>query len=159
MLYWREGEYQQMKTGTIDHLFIKPGHRENMIPVETISVVQHKGIEGDASFGRSKRQILIISHEVIAAYGLMPGDLRENITVNQFDLSAIPTEARLSIGDVVLEVTGDCNPCDRLEELRVGLMDEIQGNRGILARVIEPGVINVGQTISQEASENRTIDS
>ena len=148
-----------MKTGTIKHLFIKPGHREDMISVESIHAVQHKGIEGDASFGRSKRQILIISQKVLEAYGLMPGDLRENITVSKLDVSSIPAEARLYIGDVVLEVTGDCNPCDRLEELRIGLMDEIQGNRGILARVIEPGVINVGQTISQEASENRTIDS
>ena len=149
MLYWREGGYQQMKTGTIDHLFIKPGHREDMIPVETLKVVRQKGIEGDTSFGRGKRQILIISHEVVEAYGLMPGDLRENITVSQLDVSAIPAEARLSIGDVVLEVVGDCNPCARLEELRVGLMDEMQGNRGILARVLEPGEINIGQTISQ----------
>lgn len=145
-----------MKTGTVDHLFIKPGHREDMIPVETINVVQHKGIEGDASFGRTKRQILIISNEVITAYGLMPGDLRENITVSQLDVDAIPTEARLSIGDVVLEVTGTCDPCTRLEELRVGLMDEIQGNRGILARVLEPGEITVGQTISQDTVEIHT---
>ena len=157
MLYWREGGHQQMKTGTIDHLFIKPGHREDMIPVQTLNVVKQKGIEGDASFGRSKRQILIISHDVVDSYGLMPGDLRENITVSQFNLSAIPAEARLSIGDVVLEVTGDCNPCDRLEELRIGLMDEIHGNRGILARVIEPGEITVGQTISQQTEESRTI--
>jgi MOSC domain-containing protein YiiM len=146
-----------MKTGTIDHLFIKPGHREDMISVETMNVVKQKGIEGDASFGRSKRQILIISQEVVDAYGLMPGDLRENITVSQLNLSSIPAEARLSIGNVVLEVTGDCNPCDRLEELRVGLMDEIHGNRGILARVIEPGEITVGQTISQETVESHTI--
>jgi MOSC domain-containing protein YiiM len=145
-----------MKTGTVDHLFIKPGHREDMIPVETIRVVQQKGIQGDASFGRSKRQILIISNEVITAYGLMPGDLRENITVSQLKVDAIPTEARLSIGDVVLEVTGTCDPCTRLEELRVGLMDEIQGNRGILARVLEPGEINVGQTISQDKVEIHT---
>jgi MOSC domain-containing protein YiiM len=146
-----------MKTGTIDHLFIKPGHREDMISVETMNAVKQKGIEGDASFGRSKRQILIISQEVVDAYGLMPGDLRENITVSQLNLSSIPAEARLSIGNVVLEVTGDCNPCDRLEELRVGLMDEIHGNRGILARVIEPGEITVGQTISQETVESHTI--
>jgi MOSC domain-containing protein YiiM len=146
-----------MKSGTIDHLFIKPGHREEMIPVETINVIQQKGIEGDASFGRSNRQILIISHEVVKAYGLMPGDLRENITVSQLDVSAISTETRLSIGEVVLEVTGDCNPCARLEELRVGLMDEIHGNRGILARVLEPGEINVGQTISQENTESRIV--
>ncbi len=157
MLYWIEGRHQQMKTGTIDHLFIKPGHREDMISVETMNVIQQKGIEGDASFGRSKRQILIISQEVVDAYGLMPGDLRENITVSQLNLSSIPAEARLSIGNVVLEVTGDCNPCDRLEELRVGLMDEIHGNRGILARVIEPGEITVGQTISQETVESHTI--
>ena len=146
-----------MKTGIIDHLFIKPGHREEMIPVETINVIKQKGIEGDASFGRSNRQILIISHEVVEAYGLMPGDLRENITVSQFDVSAISAETRLSIGNVVLEVTGDCNPCARLEELRVGLMDEIHGNRGILARVLESGEINIGQTISQENTESRIV--
>ncbi len=146
-----------MKTGTIDHLFIKPGHREDMIPVEAIHLVQHKGIEGDASFGRNKRQILIISNELVEAYGLMPGDLRENITVSQLDVSAIPAKTRLSIGDVVLEVTGDCNPCARLEELRAGLMDEIHGNRGILARVLEPGIINVGQTISHEDKESRIV--
>jgi len=139
-----------MKTGTIDHLFIKPGHRMEMIPVERIHVVQHKGIEGDASFGREKRQILIISRETVEAYGLMPGDLRENITVSRIDINTIPAEGRLSIGDVLLEVIGDCHPCNRLEELRVGLMDDILGNRGILARVLESGEIYVGQTISYE---------
>ena len=141
-----------MIIGTIDHLFIKPGHREEMISVETIKLIQLKGIEGDASFGRNQRQILIVSHEVVDAYGLLPGALRENITVSQLDLNTIPPETHLSIGDVVLEVTADCNPCNRLEELRVGLMHEIHGNRGILARVLESGEINTGQTITYESA-------
>ena len=36
-------------------------------------------------------------------------------------------------------------------------MDEIHGNRGILARVLESGEINIGQTISQENTESRIV--
>ena len=53
---------------------------------------------------------------------------------------------------IVLEITGECHPCSRIEDLRPGLLQEIGGQRGMLARVAQSGTINVGDTILIQAS-------
>jgi MOSC domain-containing protein YiiM len=40
-----------------------------------------------------------------------------------------------------------CDPCHRMDELRQGLRAELQGKRGMLARVVEGGEVAVGDEI------------
>jgi len=56
--------------------------------------------------------------------------------------------SRLKIGNtVLLEITKACHPCSRMEEIRPGLLHDLAGRRGMLARVIEGGSIRRGDAI------------
>ena len=54
---------------------------------------------------------------------------------------------RLSVGEVELEVTGECTPCSRLEEISPGLQERSEGRRGILAAVKRSGSVSVGDGV------------
>jgi MOSC domain-containing protein YiiM len=58
-----------------------------------------------------------------------------------------PAGQRLRIGTAVLELTGVCPPCGKMEAIRLGLRQELVGRRGYLARVVETGELCVGDAI------------
>jgi MOSC domain-containing protein YiiM len=134
--------------GRIRHLFLKPGHGQPMLPVEACQAVEGMGLAQDAAFGRSKRQVLLIESETLQAFGIQPGDVRENVTVEGLALSQLAPSTQLSAGEAVLEVVGLCAPCNQMDEVRPGLQAELQDRRGILARVISGGSMRVGDRIS-----------
>jgi MOSC domain-containing protein YiiM len=116
--------------------------------------VAGKGLEGDSSFGSEKRQVLIMETETLARFGIPPGMARENLLVSGLRLADLSAGAHLHIGGtVVLEVTGDCTPCDFMDQLRPGLRQEIEGERGILARVVDGGEIRIGDAVRAEPSD------
>ena len=66
----------------------------------------------------------------------------------------LPAGTRLRLGgSAVLEITAICEPCFRMDEIRDGLRAELEGRRGMLARVVEGGTIGVGDAIRIEQSE------
>jgi MOSC domain-containing protein YiiM len=86
--------------------------------------------------------------ETLNHFDLEPGQVRENVTLEGLDLSTISAGDRLSLGaDVVMEITGDCEPCSRMDEIRPGLKEEIDGKRGLLAFVEKGGVVSVGAEV------------
>ena len=112
-----------------------------------------EGIEGDRhrrSDGRlTDRQILLMDRETIDRFGLQEGDVRENITVEGLDFSALKDGDKVAIGsEVILRITGDCEPCSRMDELRDGLKDELDGQRGMLAFAEKGGIISNGDSIA-----------
>ena len=52
--------------------------------------------------------------------------------------------SRVRAGEAVFEITMVCDPCHRMDELRHGLRAELDGKRGMLARVVEAGEVAVG---------------
>ena len=49
--------------------------------------------------------------------------------------------------DVVVEITQFCAPCERMDEVRPGLREELFEQRGMLATVISGGAVNVGDQV------------
>jgi MOSC domain-containing protein YiiM len=119
-----------------------------MLPVQSCQAVKGKGLLQDVSFGRTKRQVLLIEAETLQAFGIQPGDVRENVTVEGLALSPLAPSTRLSVGEAVLEVVGLCAPCGRVDEVRPGLQEELRDRRGVLARVVRSGALRVGDSIA-----------
>tara|TARA_Y100001960_G_scaffold140157_1_gene148432 strand:+ start:129 stop:413 length:285 start_codon:yes stop_codon:yes gene_type:complete len=91
-----------------------------------------------------------MDRETIDLFGLQEGDVRENITVEGLDFTKIMDGDRVCIGpDVVLRITGDCEPCGRMDEIREGLRNSLEGQRGLLAYAEKGGLISLGDNISK----------
>lgn len=134
--------------GTVESLFIKPASGKPMQPVERLQMIAGKGIDGDAAFGRNRRQVLIVDRAVLDHFGLMPGDLRENVTLSGLDLNNLHMGSLMILGETELIVQGECTPCSMLDELQPGLQDAIRKQRGILASVQQGGLVRVGDRVS-----------
>jgi MOSC domain-containing protein YiiM len=122
-----------------------------MTPVASARALENFGLEGDRhAKSDSKRQVLLIETETLERLGLRVGEVKENITTRGIVLMNLPVGTRLRVGEAILEITGVCHPCERMEELRSGLREELSGQRGMLARVAQSGTLNVGDAILVE---------
>ncbi len=136
------------KAGTVAHLQICSAHHAPMQPKESLSAIADLGLEGDLHAKKgSARQVLFMDEETLAAFGLDAGRLRENITTRGLDLKALAAGTRLHVGSAVYEITLSCTPCDYVDDIRPGLREQMKGQRGMLARVIEGGETKVGDAI------------
>lgn len=130
------------------HLFRCVTHRMAMESNDEILAVEDRGFAGcvHARPG-GRRQVLLMDMETLEELGVAPGAAKENITTRGIELPALKTGERLRIGRALLEVTMRCDPCNRMNEIRPGLKEELRGRRGMLFRVVEGGRIRVGDAI------------
>ena len=135
-------------SGRILNLFIKPAHGQPMKAVDMVKAESGQGLVGDASFGRGKRQVLIIERESLSSFDLAPGQVRENLTISGLTLAGRPSGTQIEAGEVLLEITGDCAPCRFLDDIRDGLQSDMAGQRGTLCRVLRGGAIRIDDEIS-----------
>jgi MOSC domain-containing protein YiiM len=123
---------------------------------ETAVLIENKGIEGDhiAKGSSKKRQVTLIQAEHLAVISKLINmdavsaeSLRRNLVVAGFNLLALKGQ-RFSIGGCVLEGTGSCHPCSRMEEaLGTGGYNAMRGHGGITAIVINGGPIKIGDQV------------
>ena len=139
-----------MPQGTITNLHIARVKGTPSDPVQEATAISGLGLEGDRSaFEGNKRQVLFIDKETLDDFGLAPGQVKENITVTGLDLSQTKAGQVFRIGDdVTMELVGDCEACGKMDAIRMGLMDELQGKRGMLAKVISGGSIKIGDSVN-----------
>lgn len=135
--------------GSIHALQICPGHRKRMLSQARCRVIANGGLENDLhALPDSSRQVLLIEKETLDLLGLTSGQVKENITTLGIGLMKLDRGDRLELGDeVVLEITKSCSPCSRMEEIRSGLLRDLSGKRGMLARVLKGGTIAPGDPI------------
>ena len=132
----------------VAQLFVATGSGCPMREVEGVMAVADRGFEGCRhSCTGSRRQVLLVESETLESFGLAPGQVKENITTHGLRLNDLSKGQRLEIGQTVLEVTGPCEPCSRMDEIRMGLQQELHGQRGILCRVVDGGRIRRGDAI------------
>src|SRR5438270_9990354 len=160
--------------GTVDAVGASPGHTMAKPNRLAVQLVEGLGVAGDAHAGatvkhRSRvkrdpttpnlRQVHLIHAELHDelrqdGFALAPGQMGENVTTAGLDLLALPTGARLRLGDAaVVEVTGLRNPCVQLDGIQPGLMAAVldhdaQGRlirkAGVMGIVVTSGEIRPG---------------
>ena len=135
--------------GLIHSVQICPGYRKPMQMVDQAEAIENLGLKNDKhALPDSSRQILLIEKETLDVLDLKPGQVKENITTIGIGLMKLTHRQRLRIGTgVVLEVMKACSPCHRMEEIRPGLLNQLAGRRGMLARVVEGGIVKRGDGI------------
>lgn len=128
-------------------IFRCPERRQPMDAVESAHVTE-TGLEGCAHSRPGKRSVLFVAAEDLEAVGVDPGTIRENFTVRGADVMAWPIGHRLSVGDAEFEISMVCDPCELMERIRPGLQAELEGRRGMLARVLKTGRVAVGDRVT-----------
>src|SRR5436305_12770009 len=126
-----------------------------MQPVPAATLMTGVGLEGDKhAVAASNRQVLLADKEALDAVGVTPGTIKENLTVEGLNVMHLPPGSRIRIGSIaLLEITKLCEPCFRMDEIRDGLKDELEGRRGMVSRVVRGGPIRVGDAITVEQAE------
>jgi MOSC domain-containing protein YiiM len=146
---------QFRQSGVVEYISFRKKRAEPVEVVDLITAIAGKGLEGDRyKNAGGARQVTLIQGEhidTIAAFlgkdKLDPAMLRRNIVVRGINLLALK-EKQFQIGEAVLEHSGDCHPCSRMEEtLGQGGYNAMRGLGGITARVISTGVIKVGDLV------------
>jgi hypothetical protein len=139
---------KNLQRGTVVSLQVCPGHRKPMQPKESVEALTALGLKGDVhAIEESTRQVLFFDQETLQKLGLTPGQVKENITTAGIILAHVKQGQHLRVGNAVLQITKPCSPCNRMDEIRPGLQEELRGRRGVLARVLQGGMIRVGDPI------------
>ena len=110
------------QTGKVEWISIRPEHRTTVQPVHEVEVTEEGGLSGDHYKGNSrKRQVTLIQKEHLEVMASIlqkeidPALTRRNIVVSGINLLSLK-DKQFQIGEVVLEMTGLCHPCSRMEE-------------------------------------------
>jgi MOSC domain-containing protein YiiM len=130
------------------HVFQALAHGQPVREFDEVFAVENKGLK-DCVHGRpgSSRQLLLMDVETLDEFGIAPGRVKENITTRGIKLEGLLIGQRIRIGEALLEITKECEPCHQMDTIRQGLQEALRGRRGILCRVVEPGTIRRGDSI------------
>lgn len=145
------------QVGRLCWIGLRPARLGPISVVTEAEIVAERGLLGDHRFnGRrgSKRQVTLIQAEhLVALAGLLhrgevpPELVRRNLVVSGINLLALKGK-QFQVGDVLLEFSGPCEPCSRMESvLGPGGYNAMRGHGGITAKVIEGGIIRIGDAV------------
>ena len=157
------GPFDRGATGVLAGIARHAFPKAPMETVEHVAVSVERGIQGDfrgvvKPGGRGRRQVTLIERGDWAAAMAEVGrslpwqERRANLLVDGLDLPQVPG-TRLRVGtDVVLEITRETDPCERMEALAEGLKAALlpDWRGGACARVLTGGEIAVGDRIGIE---------
>ncbi|MCW5666785.1 MAG: MOSC domain-containing protein [Piscinibacter sp.] len=150
-------------TGRVETIVVRGDPRAPARAIEATTARAGIGLADDRLGARgeaelSTRQVTLVQAEhlpVIAALARVPAvdpvALRRNLVVSGINLLALKN-ARLRVGEALLEIVGPCAPCSRMEaEIGPGAYAALRGHGGMTARVIEGGAIRVGDAVRADA--------
>lgn len=111
--------------------------------------------KANKGYATSKRQVTLIQAEhienVASFMGIEKIDptlLRRNIVIKGINLNALKNQ-KISIGEAILEMTGNCYPCSKMEKnLGKGGFNAMRGHGGITTKVLKAGIIKIGDEVS-----------
>lgn len=140
--------------GEVRWIGVRPARREAMVEVRSADITLN-GLAGDRRDSPGKRAVSLIQWEHLAVIASLMGEdavdpmlLRRNIAVSGINLLGL-RKARFRVGGALLQGTGLCAPCSRMEEtLGVGGYTAVRGHGGITAEVVEDGHVQIGDIVA-----------
>lgn len=149
--------------GVVLWIGVRPQRAGRPVPLREVRAIDDVGLAGDHYGGGAggKRHVTLIQHEHLdvvarllalrdrlsAPTPLDPALLRRNIVVGGLNLLALKNR-RFRLGDALLEFTEPCQPCSAMEEaLGRGGLNAMRGHGGICARIIDGGLIRIGDRL------------
>ncbi len=145
----------RVRPGLIEWIGVRPERRAPMRVMETAVLDPVRGLAGDRYTGKNctRHVTLIGKADLIAIADFLglsevpPDLLRRNIVVSGVNLLALK-DKRFRLGDALLEMTGECHPCSRMEEIfGEGGYNAVRGHGGITARVLQGGSLRLGDRL------------
>jgi MOSC domain-containing protein YiiM len=145
--------------GQVVWMGTRPARREPVVEADAVRIGM-TGLEGDRRTRPGKRAVTLFQWEhlaVIAALAqqasIAPATLRRNIGIAGFPLAAV-RNGYFRLGTAVLQGTGACAPCSRMEEaLGPGGYNAVRGHGGICASVVRPGRVRLGDALTPITDE------
>ena len=143
------------RQGRLHWIGTRPLPRGEVLSVEKVEITISEGIVGDHYQGRSKqRQVTLIQCEHLDVVARLmhvdqvdPALLRRNLVVAGINVQSL-IQSRFRIGEVILEGTGACHPCSRMEEnLGPGGYQAMRGHGGITCKVISSGIVHLNDPV------------
>lgn len=144
------------RAGKVEWIGVRPDRRAPLAALSQVEAVAGVGLAGDhyASKTNGKRQVTLIQAEHLSIVAALVGkqevlarDIRRNLLVSGINLYAL-RDRRFRIGEVLLEGSGTCDPCSRMEEvLGEGGYNAMRGHGGITARIVEGGTMRMGDIV------------
>ena len=146
------------QVGRLEWIGQRPARRTPLVAVPEAELLTDSHLLGDHARPRKggKRQVTLIQHEHLAAVAgflgldapLDPARLRRNLVVSGLNLLALKNQQLLIGEEVVLDITGECHPCSRMEEeLGAGGYNAMRGHGGLTAHIARGGRIRVGDAV------------
>lgn len=143
--------------GRLEWIGLSPQPNGEIVSVEQAELLFDHGLADDHHAKRragTKRQVTLIQHEhLVAVAGFLhreeipPELLRRNLVVSGINLLALKGK-QFQIAECLLEFTGPCDPCSRMEaNLGPGGLNAMRGHGGITAKVLRSGVIRIGDKV------------
>ncbi len=145
--------------GRVIWIGLRPARRRAPLVVTEAQAVAGRGLVGDRGEVRPSRvrQVTLIDVAAISAAAAQlglptvdPALLRRNLVVEGVDFAAARGQ-RLRVGEVLLVITGPCDPCARMEEaLGEGGFEALRDRGGLTATVLAGGLLRVGSAVCIE---------
>lgn len=144
--------------GRLQRIWLKRVRRGPMDAQQRATLVAGEGLEGDASRGRSRRQVTLIEEElwqeIAAELGpqVDPVMRRANLLLSGVSL-ANSRQRILHVGTCRLQIFGETRPCRLMEETLPGLQAALDPDwrGGAFATVLTGGEIAVGDAVRWES--------
>lgn len=147
-----------LRPGRLLWIGLRPTRKAPMLMPASALFVAEQGIEGDRyrTHRNGPRQVTLIAAEDLAAIAsflgkgeVSPELLRRNLVTSGVNLNALKGR-RVRIGQVILEISGDCAPCSQMEaNLGPGGYNAVRGRGGLTARIVNGGEVRLGDIVER----------
>lgn len=150
--------------GKVEWIGVRSSKSNSMQVLNSVNAQANRGLEGDRSAltAGGKRQVTLFQAEYLAVVAslhasdtLSYDSFRRNIVISGLNLNILLNE-QLLLGDALVEITGLCHPCNKMErDLGVGAYNALRGHGGLTAKILKSGMIALDdrvQVMKQQAS-------